>query len=125
MATRKPKTDGPSSTELLATAFDEMNQGLPPGALLSRFAPEPAPSPEPTGDWATALQRLSMGAAPVSAPPAQMDSTEMFQQIQDQAATDQDRLMGQMFGDGQLPRDKRGEPALPSSVDRYLDKLLT
>lgn len=130
MATKKPNADTPSDKELLATAFQEMNLGLPAGELLSRFAPQPVPletpaTPEPQGDWASALQRLTMGAAPAPAPSAQMDSAEMFQQIQDQAATDQDRLMGQMFGEGMAPRDRRSEPNIPPAVDRYLERLLS
>jgi hypothetical protein len=123
---------GRATPELFAQALTEINQGLPPGALLGQqeptsqpfnFGADPAMAAAPQDDWRQRLAQMSQG--PELKPLASMEDQEkMFGMIQDEAAQAQDRTLNKMFADmGGVQRDDG--PRLPASVDRYLDKLLS
>jgi len=124
-----PKQQVAATPQVFAQALAEINQGLPPGALLEpvspsfNFAADPAMAAAPEGDWRQRLAQMSQG--PELTPMASMEDQEkMFGMIQDEAAQAQDRTLNKMFADmGGVQRDEG--PRLPASVDRYLDKLLS
>jgi hypothetical protein len=125
----------PMSTKQAATlAMAEMNQGLPAGTLGQPEPPMAASQPlslgavpsmaaAPQGDWRQQLAQMSTGQE--LKPLASMEDQEtMFGKMQDEAVQAQNRSLGKMFADmGAAQRDDG--PSLPSSVDRYLDKLLS
>ena len=115
----------PMTTKQAATlAMAEMNQGLPPGTLGqgpvdsgNAFMNDPA-----QGNWQQALASLQQpqGLMQTSAP---MGESNMLETIRDQATRDQDRALGAMFAD--IGEQRNDTSQLPSSIDRYLDKLLS
>lgn len=117
-----------ATPQVLAQALTEINQGLPPGALLEpvsqplSFGADAGMAAAPQDDWRQRLVQMSQG--PELKPLASMEDQEkMFGMIQDEAAQAQDRTLNKMFADmGGVQRDEG--PRLPASVDRYLDKLL-
>lgn len=125
MATKKsaPST-GLSDKQALTLALQEMNEGAPAGtyANLIQDLTTPAPEQPPTADWASALSRMGTPAGPTEMGNDWTDAQAM-QQMQDQAQADQDRRLAQVFGlpapSGQLDTNN-----LPSSIDRYLEKIL-
>lgn len=106
--------------QAMQLAQAEMDQGLPPGALL----PQPdsvAQIQQP--DWRQTALAMQQPAAPVMAAAGQsLSDFEVLSQIQDAAARDQDRVLAAMLNDGAPQPEDTGR--LPTSVDRYLDKLL-
>jgi hypothetical protein len=117
-----------ATPQVFEQALTEINQGLPPGALLGQsqplsFGADPAVAAAPEGDWRQRLAQMSQG--PELTPMASMEDQEkMFGMIQDEAAQAQDRTLNKMFADmGGVQRDEG--PRLPASIDRYLDKLLS
>jgi hypothetical protein len=125
----KPITATP---QVFAQALTEINQGLPPGALLGQqeaaspppnFGDMPNMAAAPQGDWRQQLAQMSPGQdlKPVA---SMEDQEKMFGMIQDEATRVQDRTLNKMFADmGGVQRNDG--PQLPASVDRYLDKLLS
>jgi hypothetical protein len=117
-----------ATPQVFEQALTEINQGLPPGALLGQpqsfnFGADTAVAAAPQDDWRQRLAQMSQG--PELKPLAPMEDQEkMFGRIQDEAAQAQDRTLNKMFADmGGVQRDEG--PRLPASVDRYLDKLLS
>lgn len=121
-----------ATPQVFEQALMEINQGLPPGALLGQqepasqpfnFGADTAVAAAPQDDWRQRLAQMSQG--PELKPLASMEDQEkMFGMIQDEASQAQDRTLNKMFADmGGVQRDEG--PRLPASVDRYLDKLLS
>lgn len=113
-------------------AMDEINQGLPPGTLgqqpvaaLPDFGPGPGMGAAPQDDWRQRLSQMStaQNLQPVTLAQGGEDSAAFFEKIQDQATQAQNRTLNKMFAD-MGAKDTPDGPALPSSIDRYLDKLL-
>lgn len=101
-----------SNADAAQVALAEMAAGMPTPQIQ-------APASEP--DWRNALQALG-GPQPVAAS-APMDLDIFGQELEDMAAQSQDATLAQMFGDV-LPAQRENTSILPSSVDRYLDKIL-
>jgi muramidase (phage lysozyme) len=115
----------PMSTKQAATlAMAEMNQGLPAGAL-GQSSPDNSDvlmGDPAQGNWQQALASLQQPQGLMQAnTPA--DSENMMQTIKDQAAQQQDRALGAMFAD--VGEQRNDTSQLPTSIDRYLDKLLS
>ncbi len=113
-------------------AMDEINQGLPPGTLgqqpvaaLPDFGPGPGMGAAPQDDWRQRLSQMStaQNLQPVAMAQGGEDPGAFFEKIQDEAAQAQNRTLNKMFADMGV-NDTPDGPALPSSIDRYLDKLL-
>lgn len=116
----RPVAQSVPAEQALQLAQAEINQGLPPGTLL----PQPdtvAQTQQP--DWRQTALAMQQPATPlVAAANPSLSDFEMFSQVQDAAARDQDRVLAAMLNDGApQPEDTS---RLPTSVDRYLDKLL-
>ena len=107
-----------TTADAAAIAMQEMNAGLPAGALSQQMAAAQPAAAQP--DWRQALAQL----AP-QAPAATMGEPnfDVLAGVEDLAAKNQDRVLAGMFGDV-VQTDKEDTSMLPSSVDRYLDKLL-
>lgn len=130
----RPMGPKPMTTKQAATlAMAEMNQGLPPGALGQQPEQPVAALPDfgggvaaaPQDDW---RQRLSQMSAPQNLQPVTLaqggeDPAAFFEKIQDEATQVQNRTLNKMFAD-MGAKDTPDGPTLPSSIDRYLDKLL-
>jgi hypothetical protein len=113
----------PMNTKQAATlAMSEMNQGLPAGALGqspvdsgNAFMADPA-----QGNWQQALASMQQ---PALMQTGEGDNEAFMQTVKDQAAREQDRALGAMFAD--IGEQRNDTTQLPSSIDRYLDKLLS
>lgn len=108
-------------------AMREMNEGAPPGALSQPQPDFAIPNLGQGGSqqdtWQQQLAQMGQGQTfqPLSTP--EVDPASFLKQTQDQAMQVQTRTLGKMFADmGAAP--VREGPDLPSSIDRYLDKLL-
>jgi membrane-bound lytic murein transglycosylase B len=109
--------------QLLATAFQEMNDGLPAGSMLAQAAPQAMP--EATPSWLKALESMGTPSAPTRLAARGMDDEwANLDAIRDKAAADQERLMARMFAD--MNPDEQGNDTsnLPPAVDRYLERTL-
>lgn len=97
-------------------ALAEMGTGVPVAEMAAQ------PPEMPAQDWRAALSGLS---APIPTAPVPQGefNLDALSEIQDMAAKAQDATLAQMFGD-MLPQRREDTSLLPSSVDRYLDKLL-
>lgn len=107
-------------SDAAAQALQEMNAGLPAGAL----SPQPeqiAQSVAP--NWQQALAQLGAPAQP-AASAAEAPNFDMLAELQDAASKNQDRVLAGMFGDMQGPQQE-DTSILPASIDRYLDRLLS
>jgi hypothetical protein len=109
--------------QLLATAFQEMNEGLPAGSMLAQAAPQAMP--EATPSWLKALESMGAPSTPNRLTARGMDDEwANLDSIRDKAAADQERLMARMFAD--INPDEQGNDTsnLPPAVDRYLERTL-
>jgi hypothetical protein len=119
----RPINPKPMNTKQAATlAMSEMNQGLPAGALGqspvdsgNAFMGDPA-----QGNWQQALASMQQ---PALMQTGEGDNEAFMQTVKDQAAREQDRALGAMFAD--IGEQRNDTTQLPSSIDRYLDKLLS
>ena len=118
---------GPMDTgQALQLAMAEINQGLPPGALTGggEQAQQPAQQPAGNMDWLAKLQNIN----PVSSNLANANTTsneDMLSGLQDQAAQQQDQVLGQMFADMGNQQPKQETSRLPGAVDRYIERILS
>ena len=117
-----PGATRPKVADAAAQALQEMNLGLPPGAMN----PEPAQASAPAqGDWRQALAQMStpMQTPAQASASAQPPDFDMLAALEDAATKNQDRVLAGMFGDMQGP-GREDTSILPASIDRYLDKVL-
>lgn len=121
----QPQAAQPLDPALMA--MREMNEGAPPGALSQPQPDFAIPNLGQGGSqqdtWQQQLAQMGQGQTfqPLSTP--EVDPASFLKQTQDQAMQVQTRTLGKMFADmGAAP--VREGPDLPSSIDRYLDKLL-
>ena len=133
-AAGEPAPKRVSSTDAAAIAMQEINAGLPAGALMQQMAAaeqeqeqeQLLEQPQTVAqmqqpDWRSSLATMQQPVVAAANP--NMVDLNMFDEVQDVAAKDQDRVLAAMLGDGgPAPEDTR---RLPTSVDRYLDKLLS
>lgn len=103
--------------DLMALAFNEMNQGMEPGTLLSA-ATQPTAQPS----WIDTLTAAAMPASPRLVARGNEDAWENMDTIRDKAIADQERLMARMFADLGEPQTESLD--LPPAIDRYLEKTL-
>jgi hypothetical protein len=113
----------PGGRELLATAFQEMNEGLPAGSMLAQAAPQA--TPEATPSWLKTLESMGAPSAPNRLVARGMDDEwANLDAIRDKAAADQERLMARMFADVNPDEQGNDTSNLPPAVDRYLERTL-
>lgn len=114
--TREARAPVRGDVEAMQLATTEIGQGLPPGALTPPASPVSSTQPS----WLQVLQGLP---AAQSGPVMSAAPEDALALLQDQAAKDQDMALANAFGDTALPA-LPGQDAVPTAVDRYLDKLL-
>lgn len=116
-----------------ATAMPQESAPAPQGDVLAELMPGQPQAPQDMnapGSAIAALRNLTLGKMPpgvVNSATGEWagEAKELFDfdQIEKQAARNQDATLAQLFGD--MEQDMRQDTSrLPAQVDRYLDKLL-
>lgn len=127
-----PKRPKPASSDTrLAAAATELAFNLPSGSLVDVVAPAPAPEPArntgaDTMNWSQALASR-LGSVETPALDAEGDNwmdSPVLSQVQTAAAANQDVMLASIFPSGDNTVSRQDVSGIPSTVDRYLDRML-